>query len=242
MKIAVITPTIASKHLKQCIESVATQTYEDIVHYIVIDGKEHNEYVKDTIAPYKHIRTIHLEENIGHGGWNGHRVYAASPYLVDADAISFLDNDNWFQPNHIETMVKTLESKKLQWCYSLRNIHDEDGTFLMRDDCESLGKWEAWTGARHIDTQCYLVRKDTLLGVSHAWYEKWPADRQFYATLNKHRPSYDCSRQYTVNYRLGGNPISVKKEFFEEGNAKMKEKYPEEYPWNTNDEYITISW
>jgi len=38
MKVAVVTPTIASKHLKQCIDSVNKQTYKDITHYIFVDG------------------------------------------------------------------------------------------------------------------------------------------------------------------------------------------------------------
>jgi glycosyltransferase involved in cell wall biosynthesis len=46
MKVAVVTPTIGSKFLKQCIESVENQTYQDICHYIFIDGSEYNEKVK----------------------------------------------------------------------------------------------------------------------------------------------------------------------------------------------------
>lgn len=242
MKVAVITPTITTDMLSKAVESVANQSYDNVVHYVVIDGKDHREYVSDIIAPYNHIKAIYLDDNIGYDGWNGHRVYAASPYLVNADAISFLDSDNWFEPDHIESMVKTLVDGKLQWCYSLRNIVDKAGNYLMRDDCESLGKWETWAGTRHIDTQCYLVKKDALLGVSHAWYDQQTGDRPFYAAMNKHRPNYDCTRKYTVNYRLGSSPITVKKEFFETGNAKMKEKYPTEFPWNSKSDYITISW
>ena len=36
MKVAVVTPTIASKHLKQCIDSVNKQTYKDITHYMFV--------------------------------------------------------------------------------------------------------------------------------------------------------------------------------------------------------------
>ncbi len=36
MKVAIVTPTIASEHLVKCIASVDKQTYEDIVHYIFI--------------------------------------------------------------------------------------------------------------------------------------------------------------------------------------------------------------
>ena len=38
MRVAVVTPTIGSEHLEQCIESVSKQTYNDVIHYIVKDG------------------------------------------------------------------------------------------------------------------------------------------------------------------------------------------------------------
>ena len=38
MQVAIVTPTIGSEHLKQCIDSVQAQTYKDFKHYIFIDG------------------------------------------------------------------------------------------------------------------------------------------------------------------------------------------------------------
>ena len=43
MKVAVITPTVDSAHLPKCLSSVAEQTYDDIVHYVVIDGSEYRD-------------------------------------------------------------------------------------------------------------------------------------------------------------------------------------------------------
>ena len=43
MKVAVVTPTIGSEHLSQCIDSVQNQTYENLTHYIFLDGEEHYE-------------------------------------------------------------------------------------------------------------------------------------------------------------------------------------------------------
>lgn len=243
MRVAVITPTINSDHLAKCLSSVAQQTHEDVVHYVVVDGNQHRSAI-EKIAMYEHTRTILLEENIGNG-WYGHRVYAASPYLVNADVICFLDEDNWFKTNHIETMVKTLEKSKTPWCYSLRDIHGKSGEFLLPDNCESLGKWKPYTDYSHIDTSCYAIKTDALLGISHGWYGKWGADRQFYSTLQKYRPEYECTREHTVCYRLDGNEGSVKEEFFKRGNEVAKQKYIDGYPWETwenKEEYITLKW
>jgi hypothetical protein len=37
-----------------------------------------------------------------------------------------------------------------------------------------------------------------------------------------------------MNYRLDGNPNSVTKEFFEEGNRINSEKYNGSFPWLSN--------
>jgi glycosyltransferase involved in cell wall biosynthesis len=105
MKVAVVTPTIASEHLAKCIDSVDKQTYEDIVHYIFIDGCQYEPKAREILVGSPKTRMIELEENVGKG-WYGHRVYAACSFLVNADVICYLDEDNFFEPNHIETVVK----------------------------------------------------------------------------------------------------------------------------------------
>ena len=86
MKVAVVTPTIGSEHLAQCIESVQNQTYENLTHYIFLDGEEHFQkiYPQALDKTKRQIKSIGLQENIGKG-WYGHRVYAACSFLVNAD-------------------------------------------------------------------------------------------------------------------------------------------------------------
>jgi len=40
MKVAVVTPTIGSQHLEQCLRGVREQTYQNLTHYIFADGRE----------------------------------------------------------------------------------------------------------------------------------------------------------------------------------------------------------
>ena len=119
--------------------------------------------------------------------------------------------------------------------YSLRNIVDKNGEFICTDDCESLGKWPVYFNNEifHIDTSCFAVRRDVAVRIGHAWYGQWGADRQFFGAIKKHYPKFDCTNSYTVNYRLDGNPNSVTKEFFEQGNKLMLEKYNGKLPWVT---------
>ena len=49
MKVAVVTPSIGQDTLTQCLLSVQKQEYEDIVHYVFIDGYEHKESIINQI-------------------------------------------------------------------------------------------------------------------------------------------------------------------------------------------------
>ena len=230
MKVAVVTPTIGSKYLFECTRSVREQTYEDLTHYLFIDGSQYRDEVKYHTQG-SGVKYVELEENVGKG-WYGHRVYAACSFLVNADVICYLDEDNWFEKDHVEKMVAKLQEGN-QWVYSLRKIYDKEGSFICEDNCESLGKWPVYFSGdtNHIDTSCYAVRTDIAVRVGHSWYGQWGADRQFFYTLRQHFPKYDCTGAYTTCYRLDGNPNSVTKEFFIEGNNINKDKYNDDYPW-----------
>ena len=234
MKVAVVTPTISGEHLGVCLDSVKNQTYKDITHYVFIDGKDYYVDVYSKLLYYDNAKSIILEENVGKG-WYGHRVYAACSFLVNADVIVYLDEDNWIDPDHIANLVKMFDSTENQWAYSLRKIIDKEGKFLCEDNCESLGKWSTFfdNNIHHIDTSCFAIRKEVAVRIGHAWYGQWGADRQFYAALREHYPIYDCTGKHTLNYRLDGNPNSVKKEFFEQGNTINMQKYNGKFPWKT---------
>lgn len=231
LKVAVVTPTIGKKELAQAIASVDAQTYENLTHYIFMDGIQYWKDIDEVIEGASKVKVVKLEDNIGKG-WYGHRVYSACSFLVNADVICYLDEDNWYEPCHVEKIVKKIEEGN-DWVYSLRNIYDKDGQFACQDNCESLGKWPVYFrgDVHHIDTSSFGVRRDVAVRIGHAWYGQWGADRQFFTALKHHFPKFDCTNSYTMNYRLDGNPNSVTKEFFEQGNEQNKLKYNGEFPW-----------
>ena len=233
MKVAVVTPTIGSKHLFECTKSVRNQTYKNLTHYLFIDGKEYGSEVKYHTEG-SGVKYVELEENVGKG-WYGHRVYAACSFLVNADVICYLDEDNWFEPCHVEKMVNRLEEGN-QWVYSLRKIYSKEGEYLCEDNCESLGKWPVYFNHElfHIDTSSFAIRRDVAIRIGHSWYGQWGADRQFFMNLKKNFNKFDCTNAHTLCYRLDGNPNSVNKQFFDEGNAVNEKKYDGQFPWKNN--------
>ena len=243
IKVAVVTPTIASKHLDQCLQSVNNQTYKNLTHYIFIDGSQYEEQTKQILvrSPKVWQKTIKLEENVGKG-WYGHRVYAACSFLVNADVIVYLDEDNWFEPCHIQKLVDKINEGN-DWAYSLRKIYDKEGNYLCDDNCESLGKWPVYFNkdTHHIDTSSFAVKRDVAVQIGHAWYGQWGADRMFFSNLSKFFPKFDCTNAHTLSYRLDGNPNSVTKEFFNEGNNINEKKYHGQFPWKLGKKLVTIA-
>lgn len=233
MKVAVVTPSIGNRHLIDCVSSVEAQTYKDLTHYIFIDGYDYRTKVFDTCESATKTKFVVLEENIGKG-WYGHRVYAACSFLVNADVIIYLDEDNFIAPNHVETMVSKIK-EGYDWAYSLRKIVSPEGEFICEDNCESLGEWPVYFNDQvfHIDSSCFAIRRDIAVKIGHAWYGQWGADRQFFHALKGHFKNFAGTGKHTVQYRLDGNPNSVTKEFFDKGNEVSKQKYGDNFPWTS---------
>ena len=202
--VVVITPTIGHSALSKAMESVSNQTYKNLTHLIVIDGREYFE---------KALKSIPLHDNV-----------------------AFLDEDNWFDPNHIETLVNTLETKDYDWVHSLRKVYVEND-YLADDCCESIGKYPIWfsqpDNPQHlVDTSSYLFKRDFLTKVAHNIHYGWGGDRVLLNSI-MHMSNFETSGLHTLNYKLpdmnkayGGDFM-----FFGKGNAAIKQQYGGKYPW-----------
>ena len=228
MRVMVITPTTGKDTVVQAIESVNNQTVFT-EHLVVIDGAKAAQEMAEIKYDWTRTLCMQLPENVGGGGWYGHRVYAAMPLMVNADYILFLDEDNWFEPNHVETMIAKIKSKDLMWSYSLRKIYDEREQYVCDDDCEALGRYPTFYDhtLNFVDTNCYCFRREYLVGVAHNFYGQWGADRQFYKAVSKSLPAFGCTGEATVNYRAPERLLNM----FKEGNEKMIAAYKQPLPW-----------
>lgn len=233
MSVTVIMPTTGAPELKDAIRSVLNQSY-DTKCYIVADGpKAHasTRIISDDFLDRKNLTRCFLPLNVGANGFYGHRIYAAFTHLIDTKYVVYLDQDCWFEPDHIENCVKTIEENNLDWSYSLRKVCTKDGQYICNDDCESLGKWQTYHGVNHIDTNCYCIKTEVAIKLAQVWHGGWGQDRVWLNVLSQHFPKFDCTGKYTVNYRVDGNAGSVNADFFLNGNKVMNEKYNGEFPW-----------
>ena len=51
------------------------------------------------------------------------------------------------------------------------------------------------------------------------------------ATLMGNNLKFDTSYEYTVNYTVGNTENSVQPDFFTNGNAEMRRRFPDGLPW-----------
>ncbi|ACB52202.1 probable glycosyl transferase [Crocosphaera subtropica ATCC 51142] len=239
MRVSIVTATTGNPLLKQAIESVQAQDYDNLEHIIVIDGKEREEAANQVLSSVTFTKPYHiltLPYPTGLDGYVCHRIYGASAYLVNGDYIVFLDDDNWFEPYHISSLVDLVYSKNLDWAYALRNIVNSDGEFITQDNCESLGKDRVFTDYHHVDTNCYFIRKDIAVKLSPTWHKRYResglnADMILCDNLLRYFPNCDTNGLYSVNYRTDATEKSVKSSFFLYGNSLVKSQLPDGYPW-----------
>jgi glycosyltransferase involved in cell wall biosynthesis len=239
-KVTIITPTTGSHYLKKNLESVAAQTYDNVEHLVVIDGPEFASKVSSNWTT-SNATYMQLPTNTGHSQYNGHRIYGAVPYLVDTDYIMFLDEDNFIDPTHVESLIKVCETN--DWAFSLRKIVDKDDNYICLDDCENLGKWPTCLSDQElfVDVGAYFLPTSIAIQISPLWYrrarhpdEQPEVDRIIMQVLLEYGFTYDTNGKYTLNYRVGNREDSVKADFFLWGNAMMEKKYKDGYPWRKN--------
>lgn len=236
--VVVVTPTIGSTKLADAVESVQKQTYKNINHLIVVDGADHFMKTVDNI-PFGvdgNIQILPLPYNTGKAGGDfyGHRIYSGVPHLLNADYIFFLDEDNWYEPDHVASLVEVLDRGN-DFAYSLRKIFNPDKSYVADDNCEALGKWPIYFSHNDpqylIDTSSFAFNRKFLQQTCHHWHHGWGGDRNYFYNAIRYNPKWDTNYKHTLCYRLDGNPGSVSADFFIKGNEEQMKYYNGELPW-----------
>ena len=229
--VTVVIPSVGSDFLEDALSSVENQTYENLKIHIFCDGPKHFSkvmYIADSVNTVDVLIT-NLAENVGKvDGQNfyGHRIYAASPHLTNSDYVFFLDEDNYYEKTHVQSLVDLCEKYKLDFSFSFRKIVDKNRVYLCDDLCESLGMWPIYGNSLNgylVDTSSYCMRRSFLIQTGYLWHYGWGGDRRWFNIMRERGPDYvkyGTTARPTLNYRLEGNENSVKIDFFRNGNWK----------------------
>ncbi|OOH91074.1 glycosyltransferase [Pasteurellaceae bacterium 15-036681] len=230
LSVAVITSTIGRSHLERAIQSVQQQNYP-CKHYVFVDGEQYFATAKAILDKYPHIIPIYLPMNTGAGGWTNSSINAIAPFLVKEDIMCYLDDDNWYEPNHIESGVATLLASNADYAYSLRYCYMPELNKSCPDVNESIanynssmpnpfvytisfgGKQITMTTTQnkinHIDTNCFFVKRDIAVDTASNWVKTKQNDTYVFEKFLEIGLVGCCTGQFSVQYLLDLNKYDI---------------------------------
>jgi len=107
-KVSIVVPVYnVEKYLKKCLDSILSQNYKNLEVVVVDDGSTDNcgkicdEYAKKN----KNLIVIHKQN----GGITS--AWLAGLEKVSGEYLTFIDSDDWIEPNSISSMVSKLEDR-----------------------------------------------------------------------------------------------------------------------------------
>ena len=139
-EISVIVPAYnEEKHLQTSLNSLLTQTFQNWEAWVVDDGSsDGTPEICDTYEKKDaRIHVIH-QKNQGISKTRNHGVaHARGEYLA------FLDSDDFYEPQMLETMVKALDETKADFAFC-GHLVDQDGKTIRRvsDAPRMMNRWE----------------------------------------------------------------------------------------------------
>lgn len=156
MKVAVVTPHYKepSDWFQQCLDSVRDQTYP-CTHIIVNDGADRGP------EPSERVQVMDMSRPHGTLGNAARALGSVSAAAQEFDAIAWLDADNWFAPNHVESLVDLHRQSGAAVVTSGRYLHCLDGS--------ELGPCVETDGQTHADASTFLITKQAYPLIS-VWY------------------------------------------------------------------------
>jgi hypothetical protein len=192
-QVAVITPFHAEpwEYLERARQSVRRQTWPYVWHVLVGDGS--------TLRPVEDEQTlcVHLPRGCRDFGDTPRALGALYAAGLGVDAVAFLDADNWYQPGHIESLVRMHHETGAHVVSSRRAFHRIDGTYMA--ECT------ASDGQQFADTNClFLVR--AAFGLLNRWVlmdPRWHGidDRVFWDHVQQTGTSTAHTGHATAAYR-----------------------------------------
>ena len=193
MKVAVITPYHQiDDELTQCIESVQQQDHGDVVHILIADGCPSVDH-----TGYDNVLVIPLPRNIADYGDTPRSIGTAYAASLNVDAVCYLDSDNWYEADHISSLVGLAKSSGQPLLTSRRNLCHVNG--------KKMAVCTISDGLSFSDTNCLFVTRK-LFRQAASWWDMPEdlhaiGDRIIWDRLLHSAPGLASTNKATINYR-----------------------------------------
>jgi hypothetical protein len=231
MDAAVVMPTVLRPTLAPALRGIFAQRFPGRIHILIgIDNIRGDLAMIDAICA---DRPSHCAVQVfwpgyststRHGGLtppgDGGALRAILTYLANSPYVAYLDDDNWWEPEHLYQMRRAMDDA--EWAFALRwFVHPETRRPICVDIWESVGPGqgifnESFGG--FVDPSCLMINKVACPLAPHHWnfpLEKDPmsADRNVFAFLKlRHKPRGTGlpSVFYTLNINDGLHKLRLK--------------------------------
>ena len=201
MNIYCITPVYDPniEYLKQNIKSVKSQTIP-VKHMLVFDGPKGLAKAKEHKVDLSGVEILELPVCHQDYGDTPRYMGTVSAFSRGADAIFWIDDDNWIEPNHTEKMIKDLNEKQpIATCQ--RNVCTLEG--------EVMGECFETDPYKFIDMNCYVIHKSVKNICTTLWTMRPDMhifdDKVLYASIRQNKIPFGYYKTPTVNYRSNFN-------------------------------------
>ena len=147
--VAVVIPTILRPSLVRAVESVLAQDLDGTVQILIgVDASAGDRSLLDDVAagaPDRFAVTVvdpGYSTSVRHGGLHAARdcgaLRATLSYLANSPRIAYLDDDNWWAPDHLSSLLEALGG--FDWAYSKRwFVRADNRDPIAVDEWESTG-------------------------------------------------------------------------------------------------------
>ena len=164
--VSVIVPTYKrADRLKKALSSISNQSYRNLEIIVVNDNEVNSEWDKETnkvLSAYEdsRLRTIHT---VGRTGGGAARNYACSQAM--GDYLAFLDDDDEFLPDKVETQLGYILENGLDMCWQDVSWYNESGKLVEHrrlnhcDDFSKQGLLRAHLLTPIAPTSIYMLKK-----------------------------------------------------------------------------------
>src|SRR5437762_2852293 len=189
--IAVIMPTVGRASLREAVQSVFDQAFAGRIQLLIgvdapLDSFDEHDKLFAAAPPNVTVCLFYpgYSTSVRHGGLHPARdggvLRAVLTYMANARYVAYLDDDNWWNPIHLQSLRASIEGK--DWAYADRWFVDQHTRHVLgADDWESVGPERGIFADRFggwVDPNCLMFDKLACEPAIRLWTIPLPGDQK----------------------------------------------------------------
>ncbi|HEX5392827.1 MAG TPA: sulfotransferase [Rhodocyclaceae bacterium] len=187
--VAVVMPTVGRAEILQAVRSVYAQTDAGRIQLLIgvdIPRGDFSQLEALLDEAPSHVTPCLFypgySTSVRHGGMHpardGGTLRSIMSYLANARYLAYLDDDNWWAPNHLQSLLSAVQGH--HWAFALRwFVHPESRIPVCVDDWESVGPGRGYFKDNFggwVDPNCLLIDKIACEPALRWWSIPLPGD------------------------------------------------------------------